>query len=183
MSNSAGVRLGAQYEKRTSASSASRPRVTSKVKPPPSEVFPNDSASNAPSRRPTSGSYKHSGGSTVTERQTERRKVEIREREEVEVRIRSPLKPAFPDEEGRRSPGLGEQKRPLPTKERISKKKDLLPWSPCASIITHSAAPLASRVSRPPLASLLPETLEPPPFQSLSRHRQRTQSWRISCLY
>ena len=108
----------------------------------------------------------------MTERQTERRKVEIREREEVEVRIRSPLKPAFPGEEGRRSPGLGEQKRPLPTKERISKKKDLLPWSPCASIITHSAAPLASRVSRPPLASLLPETLEPPPLRSLSRHRQ-----------
>ena len=146
--------------------------MTSKVKQPPSEVFPNDSASNAPSRRPTSGSYKHNQGSVVTDRQTERRKIEIRDREEAESRIRSPLKSGFLDEGSKRSPAPVEQKRPLPTKERISKKRDLPPWDPCVSITTYAAAPLASRVSRPPLASLLPDALEPPPLPSLSRDRQ-----------
>ena len=108
----------------------------------------------------------------MTDRQFERRKVEIREREEAEIRIKSPLKPRLPDEVSKKSPNLAEQKRPLPTTERTSKKRNVPPWDPCVSIITHSAAPLASRISYPPLASLLPDVLEPPPLRSLSRDRQ-----------
>ena len=172
MSASAGARPASQYDKRTSATLAPRVRLTSKPKPPPSEVFPNDSASNAPSRRPTSGNFRQNSTSTLTERQVERRKVEVRDREEAEIRTRSPLKPTFLDGVSRRSPNLEEQKPSAPTKERIPTKVDTTPWNPCASITAHTTAPLGSRVSRPLLASLLPQFLEPEPFQNLTRDLQ-----------
>jgi gamma-tubulin complex component 2 len=48
----------------------------------------------------------------------------------------------------------------------------LEPWIPQAALIPHSSAPLASRVSVPPLASISPQTLEPISFKELSMDEQ-----------
>ncbi|KAF2398235.1 hypothetical protein EJ06DRAFT_480878, partial [Trichodelitschia bisporula] len=45
-------------------------------------------------------------------------------------------------------------------------------WSPQASLIAHTTAPLASRVSVPPLASLAPQSLQPRPLEELSLEEQ-----------
>ncbi|KAL8689975.1 MAG: hypothetical protein Q9218_004472, partial [Villophora microphyllina] len=46
------------------------------------------------------------------------------------------------------------------------------PWKPQASLIPHTSAPLASRISVPLSASLLPEALEPTTLSQLSSHEQ-----------
>ncbi|KAJ5464130.1 hypothetical protein N7475_007265 [Penicillium sp. IBT 31633x] len=46
------------------------------------------------------------------------------------------------------------------------------PWSPQASLIPHSTAPLACRVSVPPLASTAPQSLNPRPLRELSPDAQ-----------
>lgn len=45
-------------------------------------------------------------------------------------------------------------------------------WNPQASLIPHSTAPLASRVSVPPTASALPQSLQPEPLRELSEDDQ-----------
>lgn len=47
-----------------------------------------------------------------------------------------------------------------------------VPWNPQASLIPHSTAPLASRVSVPPLASALPQSLQPKSLRELSTDDQ-----------
>lgn len=47
-----------------------------------------------------------------------------------------------------------------------------VPWNPQASLIPHSTAPLASRVSVPPLASALPQSLQPKSLRELSADDQ-----------
>lgn len=46
------------------------------------------------------------------------------------------------------------------------------PWNPHASLIPHSTAPLACRVSVPPSASAAPPSLHPRPFRDLSSDAQ-----------
>ncbi|CAI7574991.1 unnamed protein product [Penicillium manginii] len=46
------------------------------------------------------------------------------------------------------------------------------PWDPQACLIPHSTAPLASRVSVPPLASNAPQSIAPRPFRELSPDAQ-----------
>lgn len=46
------------------------------------------------------------------------------------------------------------------------------PWNPQASLIPHSTAPLACRVSVPPLASTAPQALHPRPLRELSSDAQ-----------
>lgn len=46
------------------------------------------------------------------------------------------------------------------------------PWNPHASLIPHSTAPLACRVSVPPSASAAPQSLHPRPFRELSSDAQ-----------
>ncbi|CAG8083443.1 unnamed protein product [Penicillium salamii] len=47
-----------------------------------------------------------------------------------------------------------------------------LPWNPQASLIPHSTAPLACRVSVPPLASVAPQSLHPQALRELSSDAQ-----------
>lgn len=47
-----------------------------------------------------------------------------------------------------------------------------VPWNPQASLIPHSSAPLACRVSVPPLASAAPQSLNPKPLRELSLDQQ-----------
>ena len=46
------------------------------------------------------------------------------------------------------------------------------PWAPQASLIPHTTAPLASRISVPPLASSAPQSLQPQPLNQLSLDAQ-----------
>lgn len=46
------------------------------------------------------------------------------------------------------------------------------PWKPQVALISHTTAPLAARISFPPLASFLPESLEPLPLRQLSPNQQ-----------
>lgn len=50
----------------------------------------------------------------------------------------------------------------------------LAPWNPQVSLIPHTSAPLASRISIPPSASLIPEALEPEPLKNLTPDVQET---------
>ncbi|PYI17671.1 spindle pole body component alp4 [Aspergillus violaceofuscus CBS 115571] len=59
-----------------------------------------------------------------------------------------------------------------PNARRKEKQPTEAPWNPQASLVPHSTAPLASRVSVPPLASALPPSLQPPPFRELSPDAQ-----------
>nr|CDP26945.1 Putative Spindle pole body component alp4 [Podospora anserina S mat+] len=46
------------------------------------------------------------------------------------------------------------------------------PWEPEATLLPHTSAPLASRISIPPLASTAPQALQPKPFHDLSLEAQ-----------
>ncbi|KAL4903666.1 hypothetical protein BDW74DRAFT_155942 [Aspergillus multicolor] len=54
------------------------------------------------------------------------------------------------------------------------KEKDApdAPWNPHASLMPYTTAPLASRVSVPPLSSTLPQSLQPAPLRELSTDEQ-----------
>lgn len=49
-----------------------------------------------------------------------------------------------------------------------------MPWNPVASLVPHSAAPLACRVSLPPSSLNAPQTLSPRPLQELTLDAQET---------
>lgn len=49
-----------------------------------------------------------------------------------------------------------------------------VPWTPQASLISYTTAPLASRISIPTLSSLLPESLEPEPLKKLTADKQES---------
>lgn len=48
------------------------------------------------------------------------------------------------------------------------------PWKPQASLIPHTTAPLAARISASPLSSLMPESLEPEPLTGLTPDNQES---------
>lgn len=45
-------------------------------------------------------------------------------------------------------------------------------WQPEATLLPHTSAPLAARISAPPLASTAPKSLSPKPFQEMSMPQQ-----------
>lgn len=51
---------------------------------------------------------------------------------------------------------------------------DVAPWRPQVSLIAPTTAPLASRISRPLLSSVLPEALEPEPLKQMSSDKQES---------
>jgi gamma-tubulin complex component 2 len=143
-----------------SYSSSARPRVAS-------------AATGEDSDRRTSQSRKQPhtmGGAGVTsgERRVEKR--EVRERETETRRTRSPVKL-----------GRGRAEKPAKEAERASRpttsekrpsEETLVPWEPQASLIPHTTAPLATRISIPPLASTAPAALQPTPLAQLSLDAQ-----------
>lgn len=109
MSSSTNTRNAAENSRRpstTSGANARAPpsRVAAKERPFPSgEVIPEDSASNAPPRRSASDASKVNGGArTVNERQAGRAQLTTRERENLQVRKRSPVRRSAGDGNGER---------------------------------------------------------------------------------
>ncbi|KAF1970098.1 spindle pole body component 97 [Bimuria novae-zelandiae CBS 107.79] len=124
------------------------------------------------SRKPSATSGAHSMG----ERRVERR--EVKEREIQVRRTRSPLKHTSDSRvHGRARPEKAprqERERPATSDDARSKPRPEKPWDPQASLVPHTTAPLATRVSIPPLASTAPAGLQPMPLAQLSLHQQES---------
>ncbi|KAI4264949.1 MAG: hypothetical protein L6R38_009747 [Xanthoria sp. 2 TBL-2021] len=183
MSSSVNPRSTA-YNDRRNGTAGAKPRLpssraTAREKPSFSgDIVPDDSASNAPQR--PNHSYRTNGYSrNTTERQISRVQSQLMTRESLHVRTKSPVKKyaVNGDDVDTRRPRSEEHGRlssPVPATIPIPKtaKTNLPPWKPQASLIPHTTAPLASRICLPPLASLLPEPLQPPPLSQLTPHDQ-----------
>jgi gamma-tubulin complex component 2 len=141
-------------------SSTSRPRVASGG---PGEGDERARTSHRSTRSSAMGT-----AADLRERRTEKREVRERETEVRRTRTRSPLKPA-----GRsRAEKQPRDERPSKSTARQSSEQPLPPWDPHASLIPHTTAPLATRISIPPLASTAPPTLQPTPLAQLSLDAQ-----------
>ncbi|KAL1969881.1 hypothetical protein VTN77DRAFT_7390 [Rasamsonia byssochlamydoides] len=115
----------------------------------------------------------HREYSNASDRRTERSSVTTREK--VHVKTRNPVKESA-NAGNRGDLDKSRVKRPSQPESGAARKKEKdqveVPWNPQASLIPHSAAPLASRVSVPPLASAAPSSLQPTPFKELSMDAQ-----------
>ncbi|KAL9636000.1 MAG: hypothetical protein Q9164_003102, partial [Protoblastenia rupestris] len=151
-------------------------RATAKDRPSSSsELIPDDSASIAGHRRAVSGTSKVNGVSeSYRERYTS--KIQVTTRENHQFHARSPGKTSFDsgvEEEDSRTPSRQDGEAASKTMPGVRKeKKALPPWKPSVSLIPHTTAPLASRISLPPLSSLLPETLQPESLKHMSSDKQ-----------
>ncbi|KAF2250641.1 spindle pole body component 97 [Trematosphaeria pertusa] len=126
----------------------------------------------------TSHSRKQSANAGTGERRIERR--EVREREVEVRRTRSPLKHSS---ESRVNARTKTEKQPRQERamasatastagSRRTVEEPQAPWEPQAVLVPHTTAPLATRISIPPLASTAPATLQPTPLAQLSLEQQ-----------
>ena len=110
----------------------------------------------------------------LRERRTEKR--EVRERETETRRTRSPLKHSTESRANARSRAEKQARdAERPSRSATSRQpseQPQPPWDPQASLIPHTTAPLATRISIPPLASTAPPTLQPTPLAQLSLDAQ-----------
>ncbi|KAL8639342.1 MAG: hypothetical protein Q9228_003621, partial [Teloschistes exilis] len=143
-----------------------------------SGISPGDSSSNAPDQ-PIASQKINGSSRNTTERRTESVRSQVTTRERLHMRQGSPVKITALDghgSDGQHSRLLDHRRRSSPSsasaapsrKEKIARP----PWEPQASLTPQTSAPLASRISVPPLASLLPQPLEPPPLSQLSPQAQ-----------
>lgn len=130
-----------------------------------SDIGPSDSASNLGHRRTASNSQRN--GYERSERRTERTTVTTRDTLQYRSkRTNKSPEPSRSDKQREQAAHVATSKPPREEKQAI------LDWKPEAYIIPHTSAPLASRISAPPLANLLPEILEPTPLKELSSQEQ-----------
>ncbi|PKY01443.1 hypothetical protein P168DRAFT_284202 [Aspergillus campestris IBT 28561] len=109
------------------------------------------------------------------EKRTERMMVQTKEK--AQVRSRNPVKESSSagnrgEWERSRSKRASHHDGSSPNVKKKEKEPAETPWNPQASLLPRSTAPLASRVSVPPLASALPQTLHPPSIRELSADAQ-----------
>ena len=190
MSSASHARVSSRSERRTANDNGSS-RVPSmqqggsrtERQDPRRPLSPQASASGTAHRRTASGSQKSKIG--VEERRTERVQVTTKE---TLTRTRSPERRPGPSvqppdrgktsEAGRAYSG---DPRPRSTKPEtplgtllsyrvVSSPSNEFkaPWNPEASLVPHTSAPLASRVSIPPVAAQAPQSLQPKPLQELT---------------
>lgn len=120
-----------------------------------------------PNPRSTSGSFE--------ERRTERSQVTTRET--LITRTKSPQRRSAATDRSRAADGT---KRWTPEPRRDARqetpvpesKPSAAPWEPEATLLPHTTAPLACRISIPPLASAAPQSLQPRPLHELSLEAQ-----------
>ncbi|KAK8246999.1 Spc98 family-domain-containing protein [Phyllosticta capitalensis] len=150
------------YQHAERVSSASKPRVSSMNR---------DQDPLSQSR--ASSSRAHSS-TKASERRTERSNVLVKEALSVK---RTPLRHSTDSRaNSRRSKDEGPASKT--TSRSVSSSADVKddekrePWVPQASLIPHSTAPLASRISIPQRASLAPSQLQPEPLGQLSLEAQ-----------
>ncbi|ODM16594.1 hypothetical protein SI65_08101 [Aspergillus cristatus] len=158
--------------------SAPRPRVPSnrnsdpeKVSALRSGILPLQTGNNMEHMRGSSVSLKNKmprDQATTSEKRAERSAV----REKARSRTRNSVQDS--GSAGNRG-NLERSRSKRASSPNVRKKEKELaevPWNPQASLIPHSTAPLASRVSVPPLASALPQSLQPKSLRELSADEQ-----------
>ncbi|KAL3418251.1 Spindle pole body component alp4 [Phlyctema vagabunda] len=121
-----------------------------------------------PAHRKTASSSQRNGR-PAEERRTER--VQITTRETLTSRTKSPeRRPAPPAQQSERT-RPNEHSRTISGDPRPKSSKSetpQAPWKPEATLVPHTTAPLASRISVPLLASDTPLALQPKPLHELS---------------
>jgi gamma-tubulin complex component 2 len=125
----------------------------------------------------TSHARKQSNTAESGGRRVERR--EIREREVEIRRTRSPLKHTSESRVNARSktekPRQDRSGATSAGARRAAATDDIqAPWEPQATLVPHTSAPLATRISIPPLASTAPVSLQPTPLAQLSLDHQES---------
>ncbi|TRX98335.1 hypothetical protein FHL15_000980 [Xylaria flabelliformis] len=128
---------------------------------------------NPPHKRSASGNPRPASR-TVEERRTERLTVTTREKLITRTKSpeRRPKEPVQPERE-RWRPKEAPKSRQPETKPKETKSEPLSTnWDPVATLTPHSTAPLAIRVSIPPLASEAPSSQQPQPLHELSLEAQ-----------
>ncbi|KAK7431450.1 gamma tubulin complex Spc97/GCP2 subunit Alp4 [Neonectria magnoliae] len=144
-------------------------------------------SSKGPSPRPGAypGTHKRtaSGNPRASSRNVEERRFEERRVTErtFEAHLERVIpRPVSPDRSHRRSgppeartaPDAPRHKTPeLKVREQRA-EPPLAPWNPEATLLPHTTAPLASRISIPPLASTVPQAPQPKPLGELSLELQ-----------
>ncbi|KAJ5923991.1 hypothetical protein N7466_008178 [Penicillium verhagenii] len=162
---------------RVSYMSAPRPRVVSnrvEAGPRGASPFPDTmdplrsstaSQKHRMSRDQRSMSEKRTERSTITTREKSVRRNTIKDSSSAANRAdRDKSRPKYPNQpDGANLGGTSRENDGVET-----------PWDPRVSLIPHSTAPLACRVSVPPSAATVPQSLYPQPFRDLSPDAQET---------
>ncbi|KAF2742896.1 spindle pole body component 97 [Sporormia fimetaria CBS 119925] len=117
-------------------------------------------------------SRKHAASTLAGERRTERR--EVREKEMEVRRTRSPLKRSADLGVSTRVPRHVERASQTSAAAQKSPEDAQTPWEPQATLVPHTTAPLAARISIPPLASDAPASLQPPSLAQMSLDEQES---------
>ncbi|KAK4165989.1 spindle pole body component alp4 [Cladorrhinum sp. PSN259] len=113
---------------------------------------------------------------SVEERRTE--KVQVTTREALIARTKSPDRRGATAERSSRTDVSLKQRAAEPRARDVrqdappQEKPAPPPWEPEATLLPHTTAPLASRISIPPLASSAPQPLQPKPLSELSLEAQ-----------
>ncbi|KAK4204120.1 putative spindle pole body component alp4 [Triangularia verruculosa] len=159
-----------------SQSHSSKPTTTTNnlnvADPSPSQNNTSGNSSRyAESRKQSTSVNPRSTSRHVEERRTE--KVQVTTRETLMARTRSPDR-----REGGGGGGGLKQRAAEPRSRDVrqdappQEKPAPQPWEPEATLLPHTTAPLASRISIPPLASTAPQALQPKSLHDLSLEAQ-----------
>ncbi|KAI1816897.1 Spc98 family-domain-containing protein [Poronia punctata] len=131
------------------------------------------SFSSLPHKRSASGNPRPASR-TVDERRTER--LTVTTKEKYVTRTKSPerrSKDTSISDKDRWRPKDVPKRRQSETKPREAKAESSTnTWDPIATLVPHSTAPLAIRISVPPLASEVPSAQQPQPLHELSLEAQ-----------
>ncbi|KAK2759513.1 hypothetical protein FQN54_002992 [Arachnomyces sp. PD_36] len=171
----------AQNDRRTSYMSANKPRVASsrageseRTTLPRNEQSPlmaQAGRGHPPSSRGLSREYSSSNEKRIERTQTTtREKVQVRTRNSVKEPSVTTTNRGDLEKVRTKQPGYSSTEAPIYRKKE--KETVEIPWNPQASLIPHSTAPLACRVSAPPLSLSLPENLKPRPLRELPMDKQ-----------
>ncbi|KAH8804984.1 Spc98 family-domain-containing protein [Xylogone sp. PMI_703] len=124
-------------------------------------------------KRDASGPHPLNRG--VEERRTER--VHITTRETLTSRPRSPERRApssMPHPERQKPPDVSRGHPNDARPKSVKPEQPQLPWAPKASLMPHTSAPLAPRISIPPLSSQAPSSIQPVPLDELPLEDQES---------
>ncbi|TVY65532.1 Spindle pole body component alp4 [Lachnellula suecica] len=170
MSSSSNAKVSSRSERRTVTDTGNtQPRAPSQQQERSRRTqSPQPSTSGPSHRRVPSGSQRTNRG--VEERRTER--VHVTTRETV-TRTRSPERRSAPSAHPSERQRPAEPSRVNSGDHRPKPKVEvpevtIVPWLPEVSLVPHTSAPLASRISIPPLASQAPQFLQPKPLHEVS---------------
>ncbi|KAI1106956.1 Spc98 family-domain-containing protein [Jackrogersella minutella] len=127
---------------------------------------------NPPHKRTASGNPRPASRA-VEERRTERTTVTTKEK--LISRTRSPerrSKDAPPPEKWKPKEAAKPRQTDVKSKEPKPDPAPMAAWEPIVNLTPHTSAPLALRISIPPLASHAPQSLQPQPLNDLSLEAQ-----------